>query len=206
MLIATHVSTIALQISLHEKIAEQDMLIATHVSTIALQSQTILDMNLKTAQLEVDQQNLVNEWFNPQPEALHHLDRGLEHPKSDGVHQPTSDQVMKQPVKDKDEMAVAMQRERQKHDKTGIATMVNLVDKIALRYSPELARYNCNNPTNNLCLQDFFTNPDQLPVAVPLELLGIWTYAEEPTEKEKQMYDQYLARILPVPIYSPDLP
>ena len=111
---------------------------------------------------------------------------------------------MKQPVKD--EMAVAMQRERQQHDKAGIATMVNLVDKIALRYSPELARYNCNNPTNNLCLQDYSTNPDQLPVAVPLELLGIWTYAEEPTEKEEQMYDQYLARILPVPIYSPDLP
>ena len=66
--------------------------------------------------------------------------------------------------------------------------------------------YNCNNPTNNLCLQDYSTNPDHLPVAVPLELLGIWTYAEEPTEKEEQMYDQYLARILPVPIYSPDLP
>ena len=103
-------------------------------------------------------------------------------------------------------MASAKDRERKKVDKTDIARLVSMVDKLAGKYSPEFARYDTHRSTNMSCQQACVTNPDKLPAAVPVELLGLWTFQEDPTQEEITMYDHYLARSLPVPIYSPRLP
>ena len=39
-----------------------------------------------------------------------------------------------------------------------------------------------------------------------MEFFGLWVFAKEPTEEEKKVYDSFLARHLPKPIYSPRLP
>eukprot|EP00092_Neocalanus_flemingeri_P020864 GFUD01022602.1.p1 GENE.GFUD01022602.1~~GFUD01022602.1.p1 ORF type:complete len:404 (-),score=120.29 GFUD01022602.1:325-1470(-) len=104
------------------------------------------------------------------------------------------------------EMASSRCRVREGDEKANIARLAGIVDKLTQQYSPEFARYVPPIPTNDLQQQETVTNPDKLPPAVPEELLGIWTFLEEPTAEEEKMYDDFLVGSPPGPIYSPRLP
>jgi len=107
----------------------------------------------------------------------------------------------------KDEMALAREREKLR-ESTYIAKLAGIVDKVAKKYSPVTTRYVSTHMTNDLVQQeiDVAVHPDHLPTAVPEELLGIWTFLEEPSEAEVQLYEIFLSGPPPGPIYSPPMP
>jgi len=111
------------------------------------------------------------------------------------------------PPEVRDEMALAREREKLR-ESTYIAKLAGIVDKVAKKYSPEMTRYVSTHLTNDLVPQqlDVAVHPDYLPAAVPEELLGIWTFLEEPTEAEVQLYEAFLVGPPPGPIYSPNMP
>ena len=115
--------------------------------------------------------------------------------------------ITEPPPEVREEMTLAREREKLR-ESTYIAKLVGIVDQVAKKYSSVLTRYVPTHLTNDLVPQqlDVAVNPDHLPAAVPEELLGIWTFLEEPTEAEVQMYETFLVGPRPVPIYSPHMP
>ena len=104
---------------------------------------------------------------------------------------------------------IALAREREKlRESTYIAKLAGIVDQVAKKYSPVTTRYVSTHLTNDLVKQesDVAVHPDHLPTAVPEELLGIWTFLEEPSEAEVRLYEVFLVGPPPGPIYSPPMP
>ena len=101
----------------------------------------------------------------------------------------------------RDEVALARQRLRGQEESANISRLAEIVDQLGAKYSPEMARYVSPHQTNTMVQQatDF-----QLSEVIPREFLGLWTYIEEPTAEEEEMYEAVLLeQIQPPVIYSP---
>ena len=102
------------------------------------------------------------------------------------------------------EMALSKHRLRKEETSASIAQLAAIVDRFS--GGPTVARYTPLSPDNKLALKKVVFHPDALPPAVPREFFGIWTFLEEPTKEELQIYKSFLLGPPPQLIFVPDSP